>query len=262
MEITIDGNQIQLNDFTKYIERDLPIPDGSSFTTGVMILPDGTLLHVPTGRKIINGEPYAAIFSRTNSIYTLINKQVSFSDMPSHWANGTVNDMASRLIISGVGDNDFAPDRDITRAEFAAIVIRALGLKAHGSSSFSDVNAVDWYYGVVTAAQEYGIISGYQDNTFKPNAQITREEAMVMIARAMDIAGMDTAITDETVEAQLQSFSDSGSFSSWAKPYGAVVIRSGLVKGSDGCVRPGHNISRAETATIVQNLLAAAGLID
>ncbi|MHB1042486.1 MAG: S-layer homology domain-containing protein [Eubacteriales bacterium] len=252
---------IELDEFTKYVERDLPVPDGSGFTTGVVIEKDGTLRPVPTKTVTINGKKYAAIFSRTNSIYALASKSVSFDDMKGHWAREAVNDLASRLIINGVGNNSFTPGRDITRAEFAAIVVRALGLKVSNGVGFTDVKSGSWYYGAVAAAYKYGIVSGYGDGTFKPDSKITRQEAMAMIARAMKVAGMDTTITNEAAAAELAKFIDGGNFSDWAKQPAAAVIRSGLVVGSEGYTRPERNITRAETSAIVRRLLEKAGLI-
>lgn len=75
----------------------------------------------------------------------------------------------------------------ITCAEFAAIIVRALGVTGNGTKSvFPDVNPGDWYAGVVTTAQEYGIVAGREDGTFHPAETITREEAMIMIARQVD----------------------------------------------------------------------------
>lgn len=261
VSLTAGDKVIELDEFTKYVERDLPVPDGSGFTTGVVIEKDGTLRPVPTKTVTINGKKYAAIFSRTNSIYALASKSVSFDDMKGHWAQEAVNDLASRLIISGVGNNRFAPGQDITRAEFVAIMVRALGLKASDGAGFTGVKSGSWYYGAVASAYKYGIVSGYGDYTFKPESKITRQEAMAMIARAMKVAGMDTAITDEAATAELFKFIDGKNFSAWARQSAAAVMRSGLVVGSEGYVRPERNITRAETAVIVWRLLEKAGLI-
>lgn len=261
VSLTAGDKVIELDEFTQYVERDLTVPDGSRFTTGVVIEKDGTLRPVPTKTVTINGKKYAAIFSRTNSIYALASKSVSFDDMEGHWAMAAVNDLASRLVIIGVGNNSFAPGQDITRVEFAAIVVRAMGLKTSDCPAFTDVKAGSWCYGAVAAAYKYGIVSGYGDGTFKPESKITRQEAMAMIARAMKVAGMDTAITDGAVTAELFKFIDGKNFSAWARQSAAAVIRSGLVVGSEGYVRPEKNITRAETAVIVRRLLVKAGLI-
>ncbi|HHV95243.1 MAG TPA: S-layer homology domain-containing protein [Clostridiaceae bacterium] len=84
---------------------------------------------MPTKAIIRNGRHYTQVNSMANSVYTLIWNQVKFKDLVNHWAEEAVNDMGSRLIVSGIGEGIFAPDRDVTRAEFAAIIVRALGLK-------------------------------------------------------------------------------------------------------------------------------------
>jgi hypothetical protein len=76
--------------------------------------------------------------------------------------------MASRKIINGVGDDLFAGERSITRAEFAAIIVRALGLPADGTANFSDVSESAWYTGAVGTAYEYGIVNGRSANLFDP----------------------------------------------------------------------------------------------
>ena len=93
-------------------------------------------------------------------------------------------EMAGRQIMCGIGNSTFAGDREITRAEFAAIMVRALGLPAKDISAFSDVAKEAWYNGAVAAASKYGIVSGRGGNTFDPLAKITREEAMQMVFNA------------------------------------------------------------------------------
>ena len=92
--------------------------------------------------------------------------------------------MGSRMVVTGVGDNNYEPNRNITRAEFATIIVRALGLApGTGSSGFDDVSTAGWYCGYINTAVDYGIVTGYGDGTFGPNEPITREQAMTMIAR-------------------------------------------------------------------------------
>lgn len=96
--------------------------------------------------------------------------------------------MASRMVVNGVDAAHFNPDAAITRAEFAAIMVRALGLPDQtGSAPFNDVSSSDWYVGAVAQAQQYGIIQGYADDMFHPSQTITREEAVVILERAMRI---------------------------------------------------------------------------
>lgn len=84
--------------------------------------------------------------------------------------------MGSRLVISGVGEDKFGPDRDITRAEFALIIVRGLGLMRSGSGKdvFNDVAKDAWYYDAVAIAYEYNLIGGYGNGQFGPMNKITR----------------------------------------------------------------------------------------
>jgi len=124
---TSSGKTVDVSKFNAYVERMIAIPEGvdpSKITTGVILNSDGTFAHVPTQIIIVNGKYYAKINSLTNSTYSVIWSPKTFKDVETHWAREAVNDMGSRLVISGVGNETFAPERDITRAEFAAILVR------------------------------------------------------------------------------------------------------------------------------------------
>ncbi len=262
---TYGDKTVEVNRFNSYVERIIAIPEGvdpQKITTGVVLNSDGTVSHVPTKIIVIDGKYYAQINCLTNSTYFVIWHPKTFQDVESHWAEDCVNEMGSRLVIGGVDENNFAPNRDITRAEFAAIVGRALGLKASGTANkFSDVKANDWFYGAVGAASAYGIVGGYEDGTFKPDQAITREEAMAVIARAMKLAGMDTNMADSVADAQLARFKDQDSVNGWAKKSAATCVKYGIAVGNNGLLAPDDNITRAETAAMVMRMLQQADLI-
>ncbi len=244
----------------------VPVPAGvdpAKITTAVVLDENGTMKHIPTKIVMIDGKYYAVFSSQTNSTYTVIYNEKSFDDVAEHWAKTDVNDMASRLVISGVGDNTFEPDRDITRAEFIAIVVRGLGLMRDGAGqeSFADVTAADWYFDAVSIGKEYGISNGNGDGTFAPNSKITREEAMTMIARAARIAGIETTVTASVVSSELGKLSGSAAISDWARESAAICIQNSIIVGDNGSIDPQDNITRAETATIVKRVLKQAGLI-
>jgi uncharacterized repeat protein (TIGR02543 family) len=268
-EITCSSGSktVEVSKFSAYVERMIAIPDGvdpSKITTGVILNSDGTFSHVPTAITMIDGKYYAKINSLTNSTYLLIYSPKAFKDVEKHWAKKDVNDMASRLVVSGIGDDKFEPDRDITRAEFAAIVVRALGLMSPGSGkeAFIDVMKKSWYYDAVSIAYEYGIISGYGNGKFGPDDKITREQAMTMIARAMKITGSKVELADGEVDKLLTSFTDTNSAAEYAKASIASCVKAGIVSGRSGkLIAPKDNITRAEVAVIVQRLLRNSKLI-
>lgn len=263
---TYNGKTVDVNKFNSYVERTIPIPDGvdpSKITTGIVLNSDGTFSHVPTSIVNISGKYYAKINSLTNSVYSVIYSNKAFADVSNHWAKADVNDMASRLIINGINDTTFEPDKDITRAEFMAIVVRGLGLlrTGQGNASFADVKSSDWYYDAVSIAKEYGITNGKNGN-FDPNSKITREEAMTMIARAMKITGIDTNISTKDINTQLSAFTDNAKVSDWAKASAAVCVKNNVIGGYNKMISAQNKITRAETATIVKRMLAKAKLIN
>lgn len=261
---TYNGKTVGVEKFSSYVERELPLPAGvdpSKVTTAAVINPDGSVRHVPTFITTREGKYYAVVNSLTNSDYFLIWNPKTFADVEGHWSKQAVNDMGSRLIIKGTDESHFKPNATITRAELAAIMIRALGLSESGDSSkFTDVNASDWYAGAVAKAVEYGLIEGYNNGTFAPNQSITRQEALVILTRAMKIAELET--DGANAEALLSQFADHAEVASWAKQAIAVGVKQNLVEGSVEGLRPTGKLSRAETAALIQRFLVKAHLID
>ncbi|WP_409345275.1 S-layer homology domain-containing protein [Paenibacillus sp. MBLB4367] len=258
---------MHVDKFQVYVQREIPLPQGadaSKITTAIVLDQDGTVRHVPTYVTKRDGSAYAVVNSLTNSSYSLIWHPMTFADVEQHWAKDAVNDMASRLVVNGVDERRYQPDAHITRAEFAAVIVRALGLSDRGQTAgFTDVKPGDWYAGAVAKAHEYGIIQGYEDGTFRPLNPITREETMVMIARAMKLVGLRTEIGCEDAAQALTSFADGQSVSEWAKQAAAALVSQELVKGTEAKqLLPLSFISRAETAAVVQRMLIKANLID
>ena len=255
-----NGKTYEVDTFTNYVSRVVAIPSGvdaSKITTAVVV-ENGTERHVPTYVYLSGGKWYARINSLTDSVYALIYNTASFKDAAGKWYEKYVTEMASREIISGVGGGNFQGGRSITRAEFAAIIVKALGLPANGSAAkFTDVSAKSWYYGAVGKASEYGIVSGRGADKFAPGANITREEAMVMVQKAAKVAGLTGASA-----VSLTSYKDAGSVSAWANSAVQFNVANGLIVGSNGSLNPTSPITRAETATVILRLLQKSQLID
>lgn len=215
---TYNGKPYDISDFISYVERTVTIPDGvdpKKITTGIVVDADGATRNVPTFITQIDGKYYAKINSMTNSTYSVIWNPEEFTDVANHWAKNAVNDMGSRLVVNGVSDGLFAPDENTTRAEFAAIIVRALGLKPGvGENKFSDVSSNSWYCDYVKIAIKYGIISGYDNVTFGPNDKITREQAMTMVARAMKHTSIKTDYSEIEISTLLSQFIDSANIAS------------------------------------------------
>ncbi|SMC81810.1 S-layer homology domain-containing protein [Papillibacter cinnamivorans] len=261
-----NGRTIPVSSFNAYVERLIRIPDGvdpNKITTGVVVEPNGTTHHVPTQVTVIDGVYYARINSLTNSTYALVWHPIEFNDAEGHWAKDAINNMGSRMVLYGVGGNTFEPDRSMTRAEFAAAVVRALGLEpGTGSVSFSDVGENDWFLPYAQTAASYGIIKGYPDGAFGPNDTITREQAMAILSRAMTITGLDAELTSGDVGALLGAYADSAEVSAYAEDSVAVCLKTGIVNGrSSTAIAPRESVTRAEVAVMIQRLLQKSELI-
>jgi sugar lactone lactonase YvrE len=264
-----DSAQKEVSHFSTYVERTIALPEGtdsSQVTTAVVVEPDGSVRHVPTRFETRDGKVYATIYSFSNSTYAVIRHSVDFKDVTAQWAKDAVNDLGSRLVVNGDGNALFRPDQHITRSEFAAMLVRGLGMKAGNglASPFSDVNSEAWYSGAVQAAHTSHLINGYEDGTFRPADNITREQAMVTIANAMKLTGLNDKFSLSQEEGELLgSFVDEDSIGVWARNGVAAGIQAGIVSGRGGKeLAPKAFITRAEAALIVQKLLRKSELIE
>jgi hypothetical protein len=262
---TYNGKTVSVDTFSCFIDRTIEITadQAKQITTAVVVQPDGSLRHVPTKVTIVGGKYYAVINSLTNSTYTVVLHPVEFSDVAGSWAKASINNMGSRMVVTGIGNNTYEHGRDITRAEFAAIVVRALGLApGTGESSFKDVSTSAWYSGYVKTAASYGIVTGYNATTFGPLDKITREQAMTMIARAMKYTGLKPTLNDNDINTLLKGFTDSARASAYAKSGIAECLKTGVILGRNGnMLAPADNITRAEVAVVVERLLQKSNLI-
>lgn len=265
VEGTAAGKTIEINGFNSYVNRSiiLPSPVNANLAVGAVLNADGTLSPVPTQFTVENGKNVAVIKRKTNSTYTVVQHSKSFADVSTHWAKDDINSLASKMIITGITNSTYAPENKITRAQFATLIVRALGIESNASKAvFSDVKAGDWFAGAVGAAVDAGVIKGYTDGTFKPNAFVTREEVAAMVVQALKVAGQDTSVTAEETGQYIAQFKDGAKIDSWARTVVAAAAKNGIIKGNtNGAFTPAGNSTRAESAVMIKNMLAKAKFI-
>ena len=163
-----------------------------------------------------------------------------FSDIQGHWAERQISDWVNKDFITGYPTGTFKPDNSITRAEFITMVNKSFGFHERTQVDFSDISPSDWFYEEIAKARAAGYISGYGDNTMKPNNAINRQEVAAIIFRLLDIK----AINDGDA---LSRFEDAGDISDWAKPSVSAVAEKNLMKGyPDQTFRPLAFTTRAE----------------
>jgi len=191
----------------------------------------------------------------------IVNSGKTFSDIQGHFNQQSIEAMAERNIINGKTDQLFAPDQTMTRAEFATIVTKSLGLPLTEKQVFSDVPQDSWYSLYIGTAYQYGIIKGISADTFAPNHTITRQEAAVMIANAAKLSGMDTELTDMEIRDMLSQFSDYTSTATWAREGLAFCYSEHLMSQDMLTIEPKILVKRSEVSEMLYRMLMASKLI-
>lgn len=180
---------------------------------------------------------------------------VTFPDVTGHMNQQAIEYLAARHIINGISMTEYAPDRTMTRAEFAAVVVRALDLPFVGGNVFADVSLDNWYVGYVNTAYQNGIVAGVSETEFAPLMTITKEEAAVMTARAAKIRGENTEVTDTQMRDILAQFPDYIVSSDWARPSLAYCYQSGILSQDEMEIQPKREVERGEIAQMIYQML-------
>lgn len=185
----------------------------------------------------------------------------TFVDIQGHTNQQSVEALASRGIINGKEGDLFDPSATMTRAEFAAIVVRGLGLTPQADDAFTDVTSQDWFACYVGTAHRYGIIEGVGGGRFNPRGTINRQQAAVMVARAAKLCGMDTSLSSQEIRDVLAQFGDYMTIASWAQEGMAFCYKEGILDQSDWNTEPTRAILRCQVAQMLYEMLDAAKLL-
>jgi len=172
-----------------------------------------------------------------------------FVDFPTNsWSTAAMTAAVDNGLLKGTSDTTIEPSKNLTRAEFAAIITRAFGAtKVADISHFADVDASDWYYNSVAMAVQMGVMNGTSDTTFSPAAYMKREDVILSLARVLFVDGDDTTVLDQ--------FSDKGDIDYWAYKAVAGMVAEGYVNGyNDGTIKPLNYITREELAQLFHNI--------
>lgn len=172
-----------------------------------------------------------------------------FTDTAGNFAENAICILYDEGVVQGRSSTLFEPSDSITRAEFLKIALLNAGLTITADSSveYSDVDPSDWFYSYVTYATTEGFVEGYEDGEFRPNAEINRAEAMVMMMRIAEVAAYDVTEGD-------LSFNDVNEedWYAWAV---LTASENGISEGYfDGTFRPNKSITRAEVAVIARRV--------
>ncbi len=215
--------------------------------------PAVTTNHVVTTPTSINNTPVNNTPVNNNTPTQQSAPLPKFSDLGSvAWASDAINALADKGIINGKADNTFAPDDEITRAEFAKILINALGLADANAAadSFTDVDKSAWYYNSVASAFAKGIITGYDNGTFGVGDAVSRQDMAVLIYRAAKAANITLPETSAAV-----TFTDSDAIDDYAKEAVTALQKANIINGvSADEFAPKATASRAAAAKMIYGI--------
>lgn len=184
----------------------------------------------------------------------------AYSDVPDDaWYLSHVEHLSSMNILGGTGGGKFSPKRNITRAEFTAMLAKTVLTEAEiaqykGIASFNDVSTGEWFAPYIRWAYENGIVAGYEGNRFKPNQVVSRQEMAKMIVNFADKMGYNFQNTTSA-----DSFKDQSAIADWALSSVQKCQTSGIIQGyKDGSFGPGNSTIRSEAATMYDRFLTNA----
>ena len=198
-------------------------------------------------RKILS---LILVFAMTVSLLTVGTGAVepTYGDTAGHWAESSIERWSAYGIIQGSNDQ-FDPNGQLTCAQLATILAKLLKLPAAKDAGFTDNTADAWYYDAINRCAAAGILNGNGDGTVTPEAPISRERAMVMLARALGIEPISNP--------DLTKYADAAQVSAYAQGYVAALIEAGIVGGvTADQLAPQANINRASTVTILDRAIS------
>jgi len=219
------------------------------------------LSNVPSSFKSTAGGVVVQGQLNGNQSVVPVNHIVSYQDTYSHWASEVINELSAKWIISASNGSFYRPNENISRAEFAELVARGLGLKGeqNAASRFRDVRSGSVTSAYIGAAAEAGIITGNTDGTFKPDRPITREQMAIMMVRALNYGGQPTAL-NASAASTLAKFKDNKKIQS--KDSVAKAVQEGIIQGmTSKTFEPQGNASRAQAAVMLKRVLDKLGYL-
>ena len=212
---------------------------------------------------LVDGTSVGAVTSYTfedvqskHTIEAVFSKDIvplPFIDVhPGDWFYDPVCFVFENGLMTGTSATTFEPNTHLSRAMLVAVLHRLEGSPAASAGDFTDVASGDWYAQAVNWAASVGVVNGFDDGTFQPNAAITREQLAAILRNYAQYKGLDVSASGD-----LSTYTDADSVSDWAKESVEWVVGSGLIGGyEDSTLRPQGTTTRAEVASVLQRYLA------
>jgi len=187
------------------------------------------------------------------------NGTLRFTDLESHtWAKEAINSLAADGIIRGTSETTFSPANNITRADFALLLVRAFKLESDSTENFADVSADDYFAAELAIARNTGLVNGIGDNKFAPRNHITRQDMMVIVHRALQSQSLlleEKGDRRMAVDEVLSQYPDYSTVSPYAREAVSALASVGLVNGKNNLIAPLDYTTRAEVAVLIKRVI-------
>ncbi|MBQ2742583.1 MAG: S-layer homology domain-containing protein [Oscillospiraceae bacterium] len=214
---------------------------------GVVPMPDNDDTVADGGSSAPDDEN---ITSSEKTDNTDISAKTNFTDLTNHaWATDAINALSADGIIRGTSETTFSPAANITRADFALLLVRAFKLTSDNTENFADISASDYFAPELAIARNTGIVGGIGDNRYAPRSSITRQDMMVIVYRALQKLNARFGGSDEP------QHSDFTTVAEYARDAVTALIGAGLVNGKNGRIEPNDYTTRAEVAVLIKRIL-------
>ena len=260
LRLSIDGKQTDWNNPNAPVTVSIPYtPTAAELANPESIVVwyidgSGNVVTIPNGRY--DPATGTVTFTTTHfSHYAVAYSPVSFGDVAAGaWYKRAVSFIAARGIAAGTGSGNFSPEAKLTRGQFIVMLMKAYGIApdTNPKDNFSDAGNT-WYTGYLAAAKRLGISPGIGNNLFAPEKEITRQEMFTLLYNALKVIKQlpEGSSSGKT----LADFSDADAIAPWAKEAMMLLVKSGIVGGSNGKLTPQGTTARAEMAQVLYNLL-------
>ena len=183
-------------------------------------------------------------------------EKTQFIDLGNHaWAEGAINTLAADGIIKGTSASTFSPADNITRADFALLLVRAFNLTSDNDENFADVSGSDYFASELAIARNTGLVNGIGDNKFAPRSSITRQDMMVIVYRALNSLPLEGKVALQATDEVLSQYSDFTSVAPYAREAVSALVGAGLVNGKNNLIAPTDYTTRAEVAVLIKRIL-------
>jgi hypothetical protein len=251
ISITQGGREILWHNYRQPMIISIPVSTGDDYTVVYNKLTDK-----PIPRSWYkDGNAYAKIY-QTGTYEAKQIEAEDFDDTAGYWMDTATRYMVARNVISGIGNNLFAPNRNVTRAEFVSMLMRAIKIQSQDESTaqqFDDVEEDAFYYNILLTAKELKIVKGIGNNKFAPEEAISRQDMFLMLYNAIGECNILLSPENDT---ELSHFSDHNMISEYANTAMLEFVQNGIVKGyGDGRLNPKGTATRGESAQVIYNVL-------